>query len=336
MTNLVLDPQLERIVKAEAPASAPVFIGPHGGRWADPAHTRAWRPTQAVPSAEHAPKIQRKELLRGNLGIEREQMPQIAASQLANFIGELQAAGAAVTTKQVAANALRATQSELHKDKIKKNLVSQAQLEKPVIVSRDGFLLDGHHRWAAIHTLNPHADVNVVEVDLPIRELLKRAHAFGGVSYKKAILEGIDLEKAAEWALREAAERAVPMRRMEWAGNEDAPRPTRAADLAGVTDEAGLTMEGRKKRKKKRAEDRKVARSSRWAADEFFVPVTRPERKEPKNAQHFAPKQLEEHYDRARDASAQKRERLRLDIERKQENRPPRDNIRVARARGAR
>ena len=53
----------------------------------------------------------------------------------------------------------------------------------PIYVSNDGYVLDGHHRWAAIVAYNAaHPDkqipMNVRVIDEPIRPLVKRSNAF--------------------------------------------------------------------------------------------------------------------------------------------------------------
>jgi len=181
-----------------------LFVGPKGGKYSDAAHKHAWtdpwkdawhegqakpRPVKALGEGDPSPKLKRSEALAGNLGIDRLEMPQIPSKALPAFLDETRASGIRVTGRTVPASALRATQSELHRADVEKNFRRQTQLEKPLVVSGDGFILDGHHRWAAIRALDPHGAVNVVEVGLPIRALLKHAHAFSGVAYKKALKE---------------------------------------------------------------------------------------------------------------------------------------------------
>lgn len=180
----------ESLTKAAGP-----FIGPKGGKWADPAHTIAWKPRHEGDE----PKVHRKQLLRGNLGIPRIDMPQIPSKALPAFITALQTKGIGVHGEVVPVTSLRATQSELHKDKIKAEIKrgDLAHTNKPVIVSSDGYLLDGHHRWAALHTMSPGNKINVIRIGLPIRDLLREAATFDGVEHKKsATEEAIDLLKS--------------------------------------------------------------------------------------------------------------------------------------------
>jgi hypothetical protein len=47
--------------------------------------------------------------------------------------------------------------------------------ESPIVISNDGHILDGHHRWAALLTLGPDMTMNAIKVDLPMHELLEKS-----------------------------------------------------------------------------------------------------------------------------------------------------------------
>jgi predicted ABC-type ATPase len=126
-------------------------------------------------------------ILSGNRGIPRSEMPQIRSDLVSAFLRELEADGIRVDRGSDRIDSLRATQSEIHPDRVMELVEdpSSAQhLRKPVIVSSEGYLLDGHHRWAALMVLDSGGAIPTIRVDLPIDDLLERAHAFGGVSYK--------------------------------------------------------------------------------------------------------------------------------------------------------
>lgn len=172
-----------------------LFIGPRGGKWADAAHTVSWR----EPAPKTKPRVDVERLLRGNLGIPRIEMPQIRSALVPEFLDGLAQKGVHVTNESVPAHSLRATQSELHADKIQGEVErgDLDHLRKPVIVSQDDFLLDGHHRWAALVTLDPGAQAKIIRVHLPIRQLLGEARGFGKVDFKKALYIG---PKGGRWA----------------------------------------------------------------------------------------------------------------------------------------
>ena len=97
---------------------------------------------------------------------------------------------------------LKATQSELVGVKVAgmskvladKNHPAYGKITAPIYVSNDGYVLDGHHRWAAVVAHNAaHPDkqipMNVRVIDEPIEPLVKRSNAFAekmGIRAKKA------------------------------------------------------------------------------------------------------------------------------------------------------
>lgn len=144
-----------------------------------------------------------------NKGIARKQMPQLKgnavagsdASKLeANADGEVSAEeefkkhlkrnGVTMLHKKVDASSLKATQSQLVGTKVagmyealKKDPKHEA-IGAPIFVSRDGYILDGHHRWAA-HVALDLADgldvpvaMDVIEVDMDIEELVDATNNF--------------------------------------------------------------------------------------------------------------------------------------------------------------
>ncbi len=97
---------------------------------------------------------------------------------------------------------LKATQSELVGVKVAgmskvlddPNHPAYGKITAPIYVSNDGYVLDGHHRWAAVVAHNAaHPDkqipMNVRVIDEPIEPLVKRSNEFAeqmGIRAKKA------------------------------------------------------------------------------------------------------------------------------------------------------
>ncbi|MFZ9354191.1 MAG: hypothetical protein ACO25L_05170, partial [Candidatus Nanopelagicales bacterium] len=154
-----------------------------------------------------------------NLGIPREEMPQfkgkaIEGSRAANmpvdkdgevdtepvFKEMLKQKGIKVSQTEVPADKLKATQNELVGAKV---LGMMGALEKdpqhekitaPIYVSRDGYVIDGHHRWAAIAAYNAaHPDsqipMKVQVIDMDIKDAIPMCNNFAeeiGIAAKKA------------------------------------------------------------------------------------------------------------------------------------------------------
>ncbi len=102
----------------------------------------------------------------------------------------------------VPADRLKATQSELVGAKVAgmskvladPNHPAYGKITAPIYVSNDGYVLDGHHRWAAVvahNASNPDNQIpmNVRVIDEPIEPLVKRSNKFAeeiGIRAKKA------------------------------------------------------------------------------------------------------------------------------------------------------
>jgi len=138
------------------------------------------------------PKVNVDHLLSGNMGIPRIEMPQIRSFKLPEFLSKLEKKGIKATKGERAVGSLKPTQNEIHGERVQEIIEDPKEREnlaKQIIISNDGFILDGHHRWAALTTIDPKAKIKTLHVDMPMRSLLKEAHAFEGVEYQKSAQE---------------------------------------------------------------------------------------------------------------------------------------------------
>jgi predicted ABC-type ATPase len=137
---------------------------------------------------------------KGHKGIGRQDMPQLsgmvdgqyrsADEMVPQFIKHLRAQGVNVTTKRVPPQSLKPTQATGDMkviggiaDALRNGSMADT---KPIVVSSDGHVIDGHHTWAA-RLLADHegarlpAGLPVHQTDLPIDQLLSAAHTFAGM-----------------------------------------------------------------------------------------------------------------------------------------------------------
>lgn len=117
----------------------------------------------------------------GGLGIPRVEMPQIAAADVPEFITFLKKNHGIQTWKyELRLSVLKVTQKDLNLDKVANmaNELDAEQLKKPIIVSKDNFVLDGHHRFVALLNMNPSGFIPAYHVDLEINKLLTVAYEF--------------------------------------------------------------------------------------------------------------------------------------------------------------
>ena len=168
----------------------------------------------------------RPPVCRGNLGLTRDRMPQItgdanmremlesddrldrakaraigqAGGKKSNhqtiqqqFLDWLETKGVRTKRERVRVGELMATQSEIKAAKAYSMANAHLRgdfptIDKQIVISKDGYILDGHHRWAALLTLDPGRWMSVLRVGLPMSQprnggptLLGEAAAFPGV-----------------------------------------------------------------------------------------------------------------------------------------------------------
>lgn len=121
-----------------------------------------------------------------SFGIARQQMPQILKDDLPDFMETMKKHGVEIGKTEAVVGQLKPTQNEVSLKKMKSMAETQGPevLKQPVIISNDGFILDGHHRWGALVMQDPKSTIPAWKVDLPMKELLKRSHAYSKVKYE--------------------------------------------------------------------------------------------------------------------------------------------------------
>jgi hypothetical protein len=126
-----------------------------------------------------------------NAGIPRIEMPQLSDEQMSGFVEHLKQRGYAVEDTEQFASYLRATQNELNGQKVAKGMGwLKANPDKPlrrIMVSRDDYILDGHHSWAAKvgrdaadGDLSNDLRMPISRVNISIVELLDEANRYTG------------------------------------------------------------------------------------------------------------------------------------------------------------
>lgn len=130
---------------------------------------------------------------KDTMDIERKDMPQIKSKDLKDFFVFLKKNGVKTVKKTVDAKKLKATQSQFDKDKIKKaidDISSGSMPNKPIMVSKDGYVIDGHHRWLAFYNLN--RKIDVFEANVNAKELIGLMKEYPK-SFTKSLYEALEL-----------------------------------------------------------------------------------------------------------------------------------------------
>jgi len=129
----------------------------------------------------------------------------------AHFIAHLQGIGIKTSSEKIPAAKLKASQREMVGSKVAKMMADKSfdPAKNPVFVSKDNYVVDGHHRWAAVVGRDAEdghlgdLDMNIVRVNAPISEVLHLASAWSekfGIKQAEGVIKqskGTGLQKAA-------------------------------------------------------------------------------------------------------------------------------------------
>ena len=123
---------------------------------------------------------------RGQVSIPRYQMPQIEKKYYPEYFDLLSLRSIKVTRMRIPATKLRAAQSEIDMEKVRQwsKSLPKGALDKPCIVSRDFYVLDGNHTWLAQLNHNSGSKIDCYLVDLGIHDLINTTGLFDKVTNK--------------------------------------------------------------------------------------------------------------------------------------------------------
>ena len=133
------------------------------------------------------------------IGIPRVEMPVIRAGATKDFIKYLKSQGYEVENGKEEARNLRATQSEISGEKVAASMkrIKKEGFYKRLVVSKDDYILDGHHTWAGQLGLdakdndleNDGREVKIARVNISITKLVAEAEKWTGGKGKKPASE---------------------------------------------------------------------------------------------------------------------------------------------------
>jgi len=122
-------------------------------------------------------KLKYNKYLSKSLGKKRIEMPQITKSNILTFAKNFDDIG--VIDTEMKLNEIKPAQDEFNNDKVLHfiNEYLENDPDNIYIVSQDGYLIDGHHRWAAELQLMPeNKTVKVKQINLPAEKLIEKAN----------------------------------------------------------------------------------------------------------------------------------------------------------------
>ena len=125
------------------------------------------------------------DMCKGDLGIPRKLMPQFTTPRdirsFMSFADKQYGVKSRKATRKAAD--LKPSQEEINRERVedvKEDIVAKKlNPNVPLIVSRDGYVIDGHHRWAAYTSHEPSKKMPVLLVGAPARDVLSIAATWG-------------------------------------------------------------------------------------------------------------------------------------------------------------
>lgn len=122
---------------------------------------------------------------KGNLKIPRRNMPQVDEKNFGDFFKWLRTEGIQVRRVRVPGAKLKPIQKEISQQAVQQLAKSNSpKLKKPFLISKDGFILDGHHRWLAMLQIDRKVTVEAFQVGLKARDAMDVLRAYPRVLFK--------------------------------------------------------------------------------------------------------------------------------------------------------
>jgi 2'-5' RNA ligase len=113
----------------------------------------------------------------GTLGIPRASMPQIKSEHRGAMTQFLKGRGITHEQVEVRPDSLKPSQQEFSPAKVEKALGFEGP-DRSILISSDGYVLDGHHQWLAALRTSPDKPYPAIRFDAPIKSLLLEAARF--------------------------------------------------------------------------------------------------------------------------------------------------------------
>jgi hypothetical protein len=121
------------------------------------------------------------------MGIARKDMPQIPAERRDEFLGDLAKEGVKTTEEEIDPRTLKPIQKEVSGSRsgaIYMRYKEEGAIpeQQRILISKDGFVIDGHHTWGAAVAFafeNDGAKLPVYRIDMTAEDALSRATTWG-------------------------------------------------------------------------------------------------------------------------------------------------------------
>ncbi len=143
----------------------------------------------------------------GSLGIPRAEMPQVKSEARGALVNFLNARGLTTKKTMVMPDQLRPTQAEFSPEKVQAAR-DHTGTERPILISSDGHVVDGHHQWLANldDTMTP---MPVIKINAPIDKVLAEMKEFPSAEAAKGAAPEAAKPEAAPAATPKLSDRAI-------------------------------------------------------------------------------------------------------------------------------
>jgi hypothetical protein len=120
-----------------------------------------------------------------SLEVPRRNMPQIKKKHMDKFVNWLEKDGISVKETEIPVMNLKPTQKDFNTQKVHLMMnEDKHKLSKPLLVSSDNYILDGHHKWLAQLNIDEKSKAKCIQVGLKAKDFLEKAKQFSKVKYK--------------------------------------------------------------------------------------------------------------------------------------------------------
>lgn len=127
-----------------------------------------------------------KTKLERSLGAKRKDMPVISSWQVDDFYKHLKSENIKAEFTRLPVSDMKPIQRQIYFDKLVNTEIEfggmkhgSDQTNKTIIMSREGHIIDGHHRWATAVLQDPTIEIKTLKVNMDIHSLLRYAMQYG-------------------------------------------------------------------------------------------------------------------------------------------------------------
>lgn len=142
----------------------------------------------------------------GTLGVPRAEMPQVKSEARGALVNFLKARGIEAKAGMISPSKLKPTQAEFNPEKVQAAREHTGS-ERPILISSDGHVVDGHHQWIAALD-DPTTPMPVIRLNAPIDKVLADMKEFPSTETAKGA-EAPKTEKPVAPSSKPLSERAI-------------------------------------------------------------------------------------------------------------------------------